>query len=44
MDEKVKDKVTDEDKKTVEEACGETTTWLEANPNASYEEIETKRK
>jgi len=25
MDEKVKDKVTDEDKKTVEEACSETT-------------------
>jgi hypothetical protein len=31
MDEKVKDKVSDEDKKTVEEACTETTQWLEAN-------------
>jgi len=44
MDEKVKDKVTEEDKKAVEEACSETTQWLEANANASYEEIETKRK
>jgi len=43
-DEKVKDKVDPEDRKIVEEACTETTTWLEANQNATYEEIESKRK
>jgi len=43
-DEKTKDKVSDEDKSTLESAINETTKWVENNENASTEEFEAKQK
>lgn len=43
-DEKTKDKVTSEDKETLEKAIEETTKWVETNENASTEEFEAKNK
>jgi L1 cell adhesion molecule like protein len=37
-DEKVKDKVTDEDKKAVVDKADELIAWLGTNPNATTEE------
>ena len=41
-DEKLKDKFTDEDKKTLEPLVTNTTSWLESNPNAETSEFEAK--
>merc|ERR1712013_257817 len=41
-DEKLKDKFSDEDKKTIEDISGEGLQWLEGNQEASAEEMEAK--
>lgn len=43
-DDKVKDKISEEDKKTIQDKCQETIKWLEENPNASKDEYEAKQK
>jgi L1 cell adhesion molecule like protein len=43
-DEKLKDKISDEDKKTITEKCTETLKWLDANQLADKEEYEHKQK
>jgi len=43
-DEKIKDKVTDDEKSTLEKAVEETLKWVESNPNAHAEEFEKKQK
>ena len=43
-DEKLKDKFTEEDKKTINDSCDETRQWLESNQEASTEEFEAKQK
>ena len=42
-DEKLKEKFTDDDKKTIEEISKEGLQWLEANPMAEPEAIEAKQ-
>merc|ERR1712178_482554 len=43
-DEKLKDKFSDEDKKTIEDTAAEGLQWLEGNGEASAEEMEAKQK
>lgn len=43
-DDKMKDKISDEDKKTITEKCKETLDWLDASPEAPKEELESKQK
>lgn len=43
-DEKLKDKLTEEDKKTVLDAANQTEQWLLSNPNASLNELEAQKK
>jgi len=43
-DEKVKDKISDEDKKSIQEKCSEIIKWLEDNSNASKDELDAKQK
>jgi len=43
-DEKTKDKLSESDKSTLENAINETTKWVETNENASTEEFEAKNK
>merc|ERR1712170_316900 len=43
-DEKLKDKFSDEDKKTIEDTAAEGLQWLEGNQEASAEEFEAKQK
>jgi len=43
-DEKLKDKFTEDDKKTIEETSKAGIQWMESNPNAEGEEIEAKQK
>merc|ERR1712146_384740 len=43
-DEKLKDKFSDEDKKTIEDCSAEGLQWLEGNQEASAEELEAKQK
>jgi len=42
IDDKIKDKFTEEDKVSIEDASKEGIQWLESNPNASAEEYEAK--
>jgi len=43
-DEKVKDKISEEDKKTIMDKCSETITWLDANQTAEKDEFEHQQK
>jgi heat shock protein 1/8 len=43
-DEKLKDKITEEDKKTILDKCSDTVKWLDANQLAEKEEFEHKQK
>merc|ERR1712080_344731 len=43
-DEKVKDKISDEDKKAIMEKCDETIKWLDANQTAEKDEFEYQKK
>jgi L1 cell adhesion molecule like protein len=43
-DEKLADKISEEDKKKIMDAVGNTTKWLDANQNAEKEEFEEKQK
>jgi len=43
-DEKLKDKIEEGDKKSIEEACDAVITWLDANQSAEKEEYEEKQK
>jgi len=43
-DEKTKDKISSEDRATIETQINETTKWIESNENASTEEFEHKQK
>lgn len=43
-DEKLKEKFTEDDKKTIEDTSAEGLRWLEGNQNAEAEEIEAKQK
>jgi len=43
-DDKMKDKISEEDKKTITEKCKETLDWLDTNSEASKEELESKQK
>merc|ERR1711963_874381 len=43
-DEKLKDKITADDKKTILDKCNETISWLDANQLAEQEEFEHKQK
>jgi len=43
-DDKLKDKFSDEDKKTIEDTSAEGLQWLEGNQEASAEEMEAKQK
>jgi len=43
-DEKLKDKISEEDKKTISEKCSETLAWLDANQTAEKEEFEHHQK
>lgn len=43
-DEKLKEKLTADERKKVEEACNSTEQWLMGNQKASIEELETKKK
>jgi len=43
-EEKLKEKFTEEDKKTIEEGSKEALQWMESNPNAEADEIEAKQK
>jgi heat shock protein 1/8 len=44
QEEKLKDKITPEDHKTIESSCKEALDWLEQNPNAEKEEYEAQQK
>merc|ERR1711937_968712 len=43
-DDKFKDKISDEEKKTIQEKCDEVLSWMDANPSAEKDEIEAKQK
>merc|ERR1711881_64717 len=43
-DEKVKDKISEDDKKTILDKCDETIKWLDANQLAEVEELNDKQK
>jgi len=43
-DDKMKDKISDEDKTTIHDKCKETLDWLESNNEASKEELDSKQK
>merc|ERR1711959_820866 len=43
-DEKLKDKIEEGDKKTIEEKCDEVINWLDSNQSAEKEEYEEKQK
>merc|ERR1712167_464912 len=43
-DEKVKDKISEEDKKTINDKCAETISWLDANQTAEKDEFEHQQK
>lgn len=43
-DDKLKDKISDEDKKTIENKCNEILSWMEKNVHASLEELNDKHK
>jgi len=43
-DEKLKDKITDDEKSTLEKAVEETLKWVESNPDSHAEEFEKKQK
>merc|ERR1711881_773326 len=43
-DEKLKDKIKPEDKEMITKMAEDTIKWLESNADASYEELESKRK
>merc|ERR1719333_303952 len=43
-DEKVKDKISEEDKKTILDKCSETITWLDSNQTAEKDEFEHQQK
>ena len=43
-DEKIKDKISDEDRETIQSKCDELLQWLDSNDNASKEEYEEKQK
>merc|ERR1712168_426618 len=43
-DEKVADKISEEDKKTVKDKCDETVTWIDANQTAEKDEFDDKKK
>jgi len=43
-DEKMKDKITEDDKKTILDACSEAIKWLDSNQTAEKEEYEHKQK
>jgi len=43
-DDKIKDKITEEDKKTIDNAVNDTIQWLEKNQTAEKDEIEHQRK
>merc|ERR1712017_9699 len=43
-DEKVKDKISEEDKKTILDKCSEIITWLDNNQTAEKEEFEHQQK
>ena len=43
-DEKLKDKFSEEDRKTLETMTEDTIQWINSNPNASIEDYETKKK
>jgi len=43
-DEKVKDKISDEDKKAIQEKCQDIIKWLEENANAAKDDIDAKQK
>lgn len=43
-DEKLKDKISDDDRKTITDKCAEVISWLEANQQAEKEEYEHKQK
>ena len=43
-DEKLIGKISEEDKKTIEKACSETSSWLEKNQNADKDELDHKHK
>lgn len=43
-DEKVKDKISEEDKKTIMDKCSETISWLDANQTAEKDEFEHQQK
>jgi heat shock protein 1/8 len=44
IDEKMKDKFTEDDKKVIEDTATETLGWLDSNPGASEEELKQKQK
>jgi len=44
MDEKVKDKISAEDKEVITKGSEETLKWLESNQDASAEEMDAKKK
>merc|ERR1719382_1040177 len=43
-DEKIKDKTSDDDKKTINDKCDEAIKWLDANQLAEVEEFQDKQK
>ena len=43
-DDKIKDKISDEDKKTIIDKCNEVISWLDANQLADKEEFDDKQK
>merc|ERR1719446_72385 len=43
-DEKIKDKISDDDKKTINDKCDEAIKWLDANQLAEVEEFQDKQK
>ncbi|RMX46343.1 hypothetical protein pdam_00000609 [Pocillopora damicornis] len=43
-DEKVRDKISEDDRKTIVDKCNETISWLESNPDASKDEYDKRQK
>merc|ERR1711901_8924 len=43
-DDKVKDKISDDDKKTVDDKCNEVISWLDANQTAEKDEFDHQQK
>lgn len=43
-DEKLKGKLTDEDKKAINDACDQTLRWIDGNPSAELQEFQAKTK